>query len=289
MGLESEGCVSGECVCVCVIIPPSSSSSVLSESGLLELLLVQSSLLGFLGDSGLVAEETATPLLSQGLALIVLGLEDLNEVLELSVVLSGDLSNGNASSGLLVDDSAESSLALDEAERDVLLSAKLGEPDDGLNGVNIVSNDNESSLLLLNELGDVVQTELDRDGGLGAGFLVISFVLGGLEQSLLSLLSVLGLDLSEEVQEGGGLISVDSLGELVDGGGDLQSLEKNSLLSLEQDVLGPSNVSSKVSSGSNVTTNSEVSRLLLEQGVLLDLGGLAGLGALFKLSLSHFL
>lgn len=276
-------------MCVCVIIPPSSSSSVLSESGLLELLLVQSSLLGFLGDSGLVAEETATPLLSQGLALIVLGLEDLNEVLELSVVLSGDLSNGNASSGLLVDDSAESSLALDEAERDVLLSAKLGEPDDGLNGVNIVSNDNESSLLLLNELGDVVQTELDRDGGLGAGFLVISFVLGGLEQSLLSLLSVLGLDLSEEVQEGGGLISVDSLGELVDGGGDLQSLEKNSLLSLEQDVLGPSNVSSKVSSGSNVTTNSEVSRLLLEQGVLLDLGGLAGLGALFKLSLSHFL
>jgi len=262
--------------------------SSFSESALLDLLLLDSSLLGIFSNSGLVAEETAAPLLSQRGALVVLSLEDLDEVVELALVLSGNLSDGDASSGLLVDDSAESSLGLNEAEGDILLSAELREPDDGLDGVNIVSNDDESSLLLLNELGDVVQTEFNRDGGLGAGVLVAGLILSGGLQSLVSLLFVFGLDLSEEVQEGGGLISVDGLGELVDGGGNLQSLEEDSLLSLEQDVLRPSNVSGQISSGSDITTDSEVSGSLLEEGVLLDLRGLVSLGALFKLSLGHF-
>jgi len=58
-------------------------------------------------------------------------------------------SDSNASSGLLVDELSESSLVLDEAESDVLLSAELRKPNNGFNRVNIVSDDDESSLSFL--------------------------------------------------------------------------------------------------------------------------------------------
>jgi len=44
----------------------------------------------------------------------------------------------------------ESSLSLDEAEGDFLLSAELGEPEDELDGVNVMSDDDELGSLVLN-------------------------------------------------------------------------------------------------------------------------------------------
>jgi len=72
----------------------------------------------------------------------------------------------------LVDKLAESSLVLDETESDVLLSAELRKPNNGFNRVNIVSNNDESSFLFFDELGDVVKTELNSNGSLDSGFSV---------------------------------------------------------------------------------------------------------------------
>ena len=64
------------------------------------------------------------------------------------------------------------------------------------------------------------------------------------------------------------MVLVDGLGELVDGGGNLETLEKNALLSLDTDVLGPFDEASEVANWLDVTSDSEVLSRLLEEGVL---------------------
>jgi len=64
------------------------------------------------------------------------------------------------------------------------------------------------------------------------------------------------------------LVLVDGLRELVNCGRDLQSLEKDSLLTLDANVFGPSDKASEVSLWLDVTSNSKVARSLLEQGAL---------------------
>ena len=58
---------------------------------------------------------------------------------------------------------ANDSNTFNEAERNVHSSAELWEPEDQFNWVNIVSNDDESSLLLFNQVSDVVETELQNN------------------------------------------------------------------------------------------------------------------------------
>jgi hypothetical protein len=65
--------------------------------------------------------------------------------------------------GLLVDDGAETSLALDNNVRHTHLAAKGREEDNELDGVNIMSDDNEGRLLGLNEGNRVVKTVLDEE------------------------------------------------------------------------------------------------------------------------------
>ena len=64
------------------------------------------------------------------------------------------------------------------------------------------------------------------------------------------------------------LILVNGVLELVNGGGDLQSLEKNSLLTLNSDVFWPLDESCEVSLWLDVSSNSKVSSILCEQGAL---------------------
>lgn len=97
-------------------------------------------------------------------------LDSLDEGGELSAVLSTDVraNEGDSGGGLLADDLSETGLSLDDGVGDSLLAAESGEPEDELDGVNVVSDQDEGSLLLLNEGGDVLETELD-ERGLGAG------------------------------------------------------------------------------------------------------------------------
>ena len=64
------------------------------------------------------------------------------------------------------------------------------------------------------------------------------------------------------------LVLIDGLRELVECGGDLQSLKKNSLLTLDADVLGPLDEAGEISLGLDVTTDSKVTSILLEKRAL---------------------
>jgi hypothetical protein len=64
------------------------------------------------------------------------------------------------------------------------------------------------------------------------------------------------------------LIPIDSLGELVESGRNLQSLKKNSLLSLDANILRPPDEASEISLWLDVSSDSEVASILLEQWAL---------------------
>jgi hypothetical protein len=95
-----------------------------------------------------------------------------------------------------------------------------------------------------------------------------------------ALLGILGGVLLEQSEEDVGLVFIKGSGELGDGGGHLDSGQKNSLLSLEGDVFGPLDEAGEVSGGLDAVANSEIARSFLEERVhlLLHL-----LGALLSL------
>ena len=86
------------------------------------------------------------------------------------------------------------------------------------------------------------------------------------------------------------LVLVNSVGELVDGGGHLESLHQNSLLPLNSDVSWPFDETGEVSLWLDVSSNSEVSGSLLEKR---SLSGTASCSVAFGLddllSLNSFL
>jgi len=191
---------------------------------------------------------------------VVLCLEGASELLEVDEVLTTDFGDSNGGSGLHVDELAEVGLTADEAEGDTLLPAESGKMDDDLNGVDVVSNDDELGLVLLDESSDVVQAELEvhRLLGLGGGLLSLTLKTKGL------LLVGLGLVLGEQLEELGSLVLVESVRELVDLRRHLQSLHKDALLTLNTDVARPLDETGQVTLGLDVSSKTEVANLLLE-------------------------
>jgi len=126
----------------------------------------------------------------------------VDELLELGLVSLLDIGDSKDGSLLLVDEETKTSLTLDDDEGDVHLTAKGGEPDDELDGVNIVSDDDELSLLSLNKGSDVVKTVLD-ELGLGGSISLLTLSLNsslGLKTISLSLLGLRAV-LAEELEE----------------------------------------------------------------------------------------
>ena len=161
---------------MCVVRKVNSHVGLLSELDFSELLSMGHHVLV------LDAHNTATPVSSEGLVLIELSAEVLGKNFEVLEVLLADISESDASGGLLVDELAEASLTLNEGEGDSLLSAESREESEEFNGVNVVSNNNELSLTLFNEFSNVVETELDNNW-LGS-LLGLSATLLGLSLSL---------------------------------------------------------------------------------------------------------
>lgn len=155
----------------------------------------------------------------------VVGLGSRDNVGESLLVLGSDVVDGDDGRGLLAGDETETGLALDNDVWDTHLPAESGEEDDELNGVNVVGNDNELSLLGLDESDNVVKTVLGEDGLLGVlGGGLVTLLLTGLglgQETSLLLLGGLGLVLVEELEELSGGVLVQGLGELGDRGGDL--------------------------------------------------------------------
>lgn len=138
------------------------------------------------------SHDTSAPVSSESLVVVELSSEVLGEVLEVLVVFLSNISHSNAGGGLLVDELAESCLALDEGVGDTLLSAEGGEETHEFDGVDVVSDDNELGLAFLNKGGHVVKTELEHVGlgsllGITTGLLGLSLLL---ESGLLLLLGL---------------------------------------------------------------------------------------------------
>jgi hypothetical protein len=132
----------------------------------------------------------------------------VDQLSELVLVLLVHVDNSERGGGLLVDDLAETSLALHNDVRDAHLAAQSRQPQNEFNGIDIVGDYDELGALALNQSGDVVDAELDNHWGLASIDLVtgLSGSLGGgssLQTGSLVLLR-LRLVLSQELEERGG-------------------------------------------------------------------------------------
>jgi hypothetical protein len=169
-----------------------------------------------------------------------------------------------------VDDGAESGLALDDGVGDTHLAAERGQEDDELNGVDIVGDEDERSLLVLNQANNVVETVLDNVGLLADVLLLLALLDGGglLEKTLLLLSLGLRAVLVEELEGLGSGVLVEDLLELGDGRRDLQAHVEDLLLALEADILRPLNHARQVTGGLDGLADAEVAGPLLEERVL---------------------
>lgn len=197
-------------------------------------------------------------------------LDSGDELGELSLVLGADLGDGEDSSGLLVDDRSETGLALDNGVRDTHLLAERRKEDNELNGLDVVGDEDERSLLVLNQADNVVETVLDGVGLLGDILLLLALLDGGslLEETLLLLGLGLRSVLVEELESLGSSVAVEDVLELSESRGNLQAHLKDLLLALKTDILGPLDHARDISLGLNVLADTVVAGSLLEERVL---------------------
>lgn len=104
-----------------------------------------------------------------------------------------------------MDELSESGLVADNGVGDVEGLAEGGQEDDGLNGVDVAGNEDQLGSLLLDEVGHVVETELEGNGLVSLFILLIlSLFSGGVLESVGLLLSGLrGVFSQNFVQLGG--------------------------------------------------------------------------------------
>lgn len=169
-----------------------------------------------------------------------------------------------------MDNSAQTSLALDDGVRNTHLLAESRQEDHQLNGVNVVGDQDEGSLLVLNQADNVVETVLDSVGLLADVLLLLAILDGGslLQQTLLLLGLGLGAVFVEELEGLGGGVAVENVLELSERGRDLETDLKDLLLALQTDVFGPLHEAGEVSAGLDVLADTEVARTLLKERVL---------------------
>ena len=171
-----------------------------------------------------------------------------------------------------MNNSSETALALDDGVWHAHLAAESGKEDNQLDGVNIVGNEDQGSLLVLDEADNVVETVLDGVGLLADVLLLLASLDGGglLEETLLLLGLGLRAVLVEELEGLGGVVAVQAGLELSDGWGDLEAHVQDLLLALKTDILGPLDHAAEVTLGLDVLANAEVAGTLLNERVLAD-------------------
>jgi hypothetical protein len=231
-----------------------------------------------LASIGLGAHDATTPL-SLGL-LVLLGvtlLDGLDELGELRLVLRADLGDGEDGGGLLVDDRAETGLALDDGVWDTHLAAESWEEDNQLDWVNIVRDEDESSLLVLNQANNVVETVLDSVRLLRDILLLLALSDGGslLDETLLLLGLGLWAVLVEELESLRSGVAVEDVLELGNCWWDLQAKVEDLLLALKTDILWPSNHAGQVALWLDGLTDAMVASALLNERVLRILANLS--------------
>ena len=118
--------------------------------------------------------------------------------------------------------------------------AQSRQPHHQLQRINIVSNQNQLSLLLLNQLCHVVQTILhNKRSSLLLHRLSLTLSLGLCHQTGLLLSSSLRRILGQETEHFSSLVLVQGVLELIHSGRNLQTLAQHLTLSLENNVTRP--------------------------------------------------
>jgi len=212
----------------------------------------------------------------------------LVKVLLVSLVALGD---SQAGGGLLVDELSEAGFGLDDAVRNFHLAAQSRHPADSLDWVNIVGDDDELGLLVLNQGGDVVETEFQDSRGLGVNVTTLRLGFSRVSETLFLLGASLRLQLLQEADESLELFLIDGVLELGNGRRNFQTLEQDTLLALNTDVLRPLGEAGQITLRLNITTDTERTSGLLE-GVVLGhrlLGGATERGSRHFLLLGSFL
>jgi len=223
---------------------------------------------------GLGTHDTTTPVFLGLLMLVKISLLDSrDEFGKLRLVFAADLSDGEGGGSLLVHNSSETGLALDDRVRDAHLSAQSREEDDKLDGVHIVRDEHESGLLGLDQSNDMVQAILDGEGLLADILLLLALSdsSGLLTQTLLLLGLGLRAVLVEELEGLGGGVAVKGVVKLGDRRGHLEAQVQDLALALKADILRPSHHAREVALGLDVLADTEVAGAALEQRVLCGL------------------
>jgi len=227
---------------------------------------------------GFVATKTTAPLAALFLVFVSeVSLGSANESGKLALVFALNILEGDNGSCLLVHNRAQTSLALHNNIRHTHLAAESRDEDNELNGVDVVRDDDEGRFFGLNEGNTVVETIFDKKRLLVfGGFLLFgSSLCDGLETLLLLDLGF-GAVLIQELKKLRSSVLVQGVGELGDGRGHLQALAKDDLLALKANILRPFDEARQVSLGADVLTDTEISRLGLEERVFGGFGGLGG-------------
>lgn len=166
--------------------------------------------------------------------LVVDSVEVSSEVVQVVLVLVSYVSKGEAGALFLVDKLSKSRFTFNEAVWDSHLFAEVWQEDHELDWDDVVGNNDQLSLLLLNQSGNVVKTEFNYEWLLGVGVDVLlvslefSLFLESLDLLFLGLWDVFG----EESEQFLSLVSLDGVSELVDDTWSWKSLLENLLLSI---------------------------------------------------------
>jgi len=169
---------------------------------LLELPLLGLLDLGELG-SRLVAQASAAPVLPDLVGtLVVVGGHGLGQLVQGATVSRLNTSDGHAGSGLPAGHAAEPRLVLDDAVWNAHLAAQCGQEQNKLQGIDVISNDDELGFLLLHEGGHSVDTVTHHRGSLGRSILLsLSLSDGASPQPLLLGLLVLRTVLVQQLEQ----------------------------------------------------------------------------------------
>jgi len=190
----------------------------------------------------LVATNTTSPLTALLLILLrEVSLGSADNVCKFSLVFAAYLLESNSSRSLLVNNSSQAGLALNDDVGYTHLAAKSRKEYDELNRIDVVSNDNKSGLLRFDESDDVVQAILHIERLLVLSVLILALGSGsgrGLETSLLLNLGLRTI-LVEQLEQLSGRVLVQSVRELGNGRGNLEALVKDDLLALKANVFRP--------------------------------------------------
>ena len=151
----------------------------------------------------LLAQLLASPSLCDlGSAIVVVLLDGSLESGELLHIGLVHVDESKASCSLLVNNLTKAGLALNNAVWDTHATAESRQPNNQLNRLNIVSDDDQLGLLLLNKGSNVVETILNDIAGASVdGLSSLLFGSGSLAQTELLGLSVFGAVLVQKLEQ----------------------------------------------------------------------------------------